>query len=262
MCAPSSSRSQRAMSAPSSRTAPACGCQMPSISRTSVVLPDALGPMTPRLSPGSSAKLDALDQRRRLAAGANTTRSTSSRPRGAGSASCGTVRVRHGLAAEPLPRAARIDQRFPAADQVLDRLQRAAEQDGRRDHDAGRGVGADHEPGADAEHRHLQGLAQRCARARQARRRARRGAPARRAARRAAAASRDRRRRHAHADDHLGVARQRFGVLRARARAGQRTSAHRLARQRSVSTPRPRAGTRRAPASAPSSGCISAITSR
>ena len=60
---------------------------------------------------------------------------------------------------QPPPRPARVDQRLPAADQLLGRLQRAAEQDRRRDHDPRRGGGADDEPRTEGEHRDLERLA-------------------------------------------------------------------------------------------------------
>ena len=165
---------------------------------------------------------------------------------------------------EPPPRAARVDQRFPAADQRFDRLQRAADQDRRGDHDAGRGLRVDDEPRADGEHHDLQTPAAACARVRSVRdgRRAEtllRGQQLRRVCAASAATAAP---RHAHADDRLGIARERLGMAARGARAAHGTL--RVPRvRRSVSTPsateHQRAQRRRA---APSTGCISAMTMR
>ncbi len=109
-------------------------------SRASVVLPDALRPTMPRLSPGSSAKLTPLISAGARRRGRTPRARPSSRPAGAGSAS-GRCAPAPRRARQPPPGAARLDQRLPAGDQLLHRLQRAPEQDGRRDHDAGRRVG-------------------------------------------------------------------------------------------------------------------------
>jgi hypothetical protein len=59
---------------------------------------------------------------------------------------------------EAVPRRARFDHRLPAGDQQFHRLQRASQQDGRRDHDAGRSLAADHQPGSGRQRQHLQEL--------------------------------------------------------------------------------------------------------
>ena len=95
---------------------------------------------------------------------------------------------------------------------MLDRLQRATEQYGGGDHDAGRRIGGDHQPCADPERQQLHRLPRRACQRGQTR-----GA---RAQRRLRVEKRvvprtpdtDRRRVHAHADDRFRVASQCIGV--------------------------------------------------
>ena len=60
--------------------------------------------------------------------------------------------------AQAAERGAAFGQHAPAADDLLHRRQRAAEQDGGGDHDAGRRLAADDELGAERQHQHLHRL--------------------------------------------------------------------------------------------------------
>ncbi len=85
MWGPRRSRGQVPISAPSRRTWPELGSQTPTTRRASVLLPAALGPISPSDSPGSSAKDRPRRIGRSLARRPNTSRSTEIAPRGAGS---------------------------------------------------------------------------------------------------------------------------------------------------------------------------------
>ena len=182
-------------------------------------------------------------------------RSTSSRPCGAGSASARRALERAAARSRrQAPRA--FDHGLPAADQQFDRLQRAAQQDGGGDHDAGRGLAADDQPGAEAEGDHLQQLA------RHARQGAEPGAGVRQLLLRAGAARRsalpvgERRARHAHGDHALGVAQQRIGLPLRGARRGHRALGDAARVVYSVSMPSPNSSSAPSAAMPPSSGCM------
>jgi hypothetical protein len=125
--------------------------------------------------------------------------------------SCRAAGQRIGFAQAP-PGAARIDKLFPAAYQMFHRLQCAAKQDRRRNHDAGRCIGAHHQPCADGEHRHLHALARDAGQRRQARRRRIEPGLFIEQLLMLVAPCADGAHRHAHADDHFGVPSERLGV--------------------------------------------------
>ena len=74
---------------PSRRTVPACGWRRPSISRSSVVLPEALGPIRPRHSPAANARLTLLMRGGRCGSVSRLTRSRLSSPRSVGNCNAG-----------------------------------------------------------------------------------------------------------------------------------------------------------------------------
>ena len=129
---------------------------MPVSTRASVDLPEAEAPITPSAWPGSSVK----SSPRRLgfwcSGGTTVSACTSSRPRGRGRA-VGSVLLGRGLEQllEVRPALPGAQHQRPAADRLLDRRQRAAEQDRAGDHRAGAHLAEQHHVGAEAEHRRL-----------------------------------------------------------------------------------------------------------
>ena len=156
-CWPSRSGSHWSSAAPSSRTLPLAGRQMPTRARTSEVLPAPLGPMMPSASP-------ALRPKRTLA-------TTGFVPPGRDDRDLLDLEAALGLrqrGRRPLRRGARerlrqprdalagADEGAPVRDGGLDRSERAAHHDRGGDHGAGGQFLPDHEIGAEPEDHRLQ----------------------------------------------------------------------------------------------------------
>ena len=126
MLAPSASRSQRAMSAPSRRITPACGFQMPRIRRDQCGLARSARSDHAEAFARLECERHSLDERRpQRRLGKKMTRSSSSRRAGRGQ-----FQRPLALSARPDARSTAATRRAPRpgpsiADELLDRLQRA-----------------------------------------------------------------------------------------------------------------------------------------
>ncbi len=139
------------------RMLPENGCQMPTSVRTSVDLPDALGPITASSLPGGISN-EIFDRISVFVSGAATRRLSTARcPSGFGNAYAALGRrTDRQQGFEFLVGFIGLHRRPPVRDDLLDRRERAAIDDGAGDDRAGRNVAAHGEPGADREHHGLQ----------------------------------------------------------------------------------------------------------
>ena len=135
--------------APSTCTAPCVGPHTPTSARTSEVLPEPLGPMTPMASPAASVKLTLRTTAAWPSGGATAT----SRQQATGSRQCRpdgihTYPGKH--ICQSTDAVARSNEAAPFRDCGFNRCQCARHHDRRSDHGPRRQLMSDHEVGAEA----------------------------------------------------------------------------------------------------------------